>query len=192
MLGSFDPMASKIVRTPSPSNLVWIDLEMTGLDAQRDAILQAALVITDKDLTTLEEYSSVIWQPESELEKMTPFVRDMHEKTGLLEHVRNSKVDLAATEQQLLERVAGWCTYGATLCGNSVGADKRFIDRYMPGLSRFLGYRIIDVSSIKVLARLWYGEAAVFEKPRAGAHDAVVDIRRSIAELQHYRSTLFR
>ena len=186
------PMANKLVRTQSTSHLAWLDLEMTGLDAQRDVILQAALVITDKDLTPLEEYGCVIWQPESELQKMTPFVREMHERTGLTERVRASNLDLGAAEQQLLERVAGWCTFGATLCGNSVGHDRRFVDRYMPGLARYLGYRIIDVSSIKLLAKLWYGDAAAFEKPRAGAHDAVVDIRRSIAELQHYRATLFR
>jgi oligoribonuclease len=165
---------------------------MTGLDAQYDAILQAALVITNKELVTLETYDCAVWQPESELQKLTPFVRKMHEETGLLPRVRASIVDLAEAERQLLERVAGWCTYGATLCGNSVGHDKRFVDRYMPGLARFLGYRILDVSSVKVLARMWYGDASVFEKPRAGTHDAVVDIQRSIAELQHYRNTLFR
>lgn len=171
---------------------MWIDLEMTGLDAQYDVILQAALVVTDKNLTPLEEYGCVIWQPEPELQKMTPFVRDMHQKNGLIERVRASTLDLGAAEQQLLERVAGWCPYGAVLCGNSVGFDKRFIDRYMPGLARYLGYRIVDVSSLKVLARAWYGDSATFTKPREGAHDAVVDIRNSIAELQHYRTTLFK
>jgi oligoribonuclease len=185
-------MSNKLVRNQAVSNLVWVDLEMTGLDAQNDAILQAALVITDKDLKPLESYECVVWQPESVLEHMTPFVRKMHEETGLIERVRASTTDLAEAEKQLLERVAGWCQFGAVLCGNSVGHDKRFIDRYMPGLARYLGYRIVDVSSIKVLARLWYGDAAVFEKPRAGTHNAVVDIERSIAELQHYRRTLFR
>jgi oligoribonuclease len=185
-------MPNKLARTPSATHLVWVDLEMTGLDAQRDVILQAALVITDKDLKPLESYDCVVWQPEIELEKMTPFVRKMHEETGLIERVRASNIDLADAEKQLLERVAGWCHFGVALCGNSVGHDKRFIDRYMPGLARYLGYRIVDVSSIKVLTRLWYGDAAVFEKPRAGSHDALVDIQRSIAELQHYRSTVFR
>jgi oligoribonuclease len=178
--------------SPSPSNLVWLDLEMTGLDAASDVILQAALIITDAALTPLDEYSCVVWQPEHELQKMTPFVREMHDKNGLIARVRESLIDVAAAEKNLLERVARHCAYGATLCGNSVGHDKRFIDRYMPGLARYLGYRIIDVSSIKVLARLWYGEGAVFEKPEAGAHDALVDIRRSLAELQFYRRTLFR
>jgi oligoribonuclease len=178
--------------TPSPSNLVWLDLEMTGLDAGYDVILQAALIVTNAALEPLEEYNCVVWQPEHELQKMTPFVREMHDKNGLVARVRNSLIDIGAAEKNLLERVTRHCAYGATLCGNSVGHDKRFIDHYMPGLARYLGYRIIDVSSIKVLARLWYGEAAVFVKPEAGAHDALVDIRRSLAELEHYRSTLFR
>jgi oligoribonuclease len=185
-------MANKTVRTQSASNLVWLDLEMTGLDAQYDVILQAAVIITDKDLQPLETFSCVIWQPEEELKKMTPFVREMHDKTGLTQQVRSSTLDLASAEKQLLERVAGWCAFGATLCGNSVGHDKRFVDRYMPGLARYLGYRILDVSSIKVLARLWYGDSAVYVKPVEGAHDAAVDIQRSIAELRHYRATLFR
>jgi oligoribonuclease len=178
--------------TPSPSNLVWLDLEMTGLDASYDVILQAALIVTDASLEPLEEYSCVVWQPEHELQKMTPFVREMHDKNGLIARVRNSLIDVGAAEKNLLERVARHCSYGATLCGNSVGHDKRFLDHYMPGFARYLGYRIVDVSSIKVLARLWYGEGAVFEKPEAGAHDALVDIRRSLAELEHYRNTLFR
>ena len=179
-------------RKQSATNLVWLDLEMTGLDAQSDVILQAAQIITDKDLQPIDEYTCVIWQPEAELQKMTPFVRSMHEHNGLLERVRKSQLDLAMAEKQMLERVALYCPFGAPLCGNSVGHDKRFVDRYMPGLSRYLGYRIVDVSSIKVLARLWYGEQAVYEKPKAGAHDALIDIHRSIDELRHYRKTLFR
>jgi oligoribonuclease len=182
----------KIVRTQSSSNLVWLDLEMTGLDAQYDVILQAALIVTDKDLQPLESHACVIWQPDHELQKMTPFVREMHTKTGLIERVRASTLDLPSAEKQILERISGWCSFGVTLCGNSVGHDKRFIDRYMPALAGYLGYRIVDVSSIKMLARLWYGEGAVYQKPAEGAHDAVVDIQRSIEELRHYRATLFR
>jgi oligoribonuclease len=185
-------VAQHTVRKQSSTNLAWLDLEMTGLDPASDVILQVALVITDVQLATLEEYAAVVWQPEAELAKMTPFVRDMHERTGLIGHVRASKQELAGVEKQLIERVAGHCAYPAILCGNSVGHDKRFIERYMPGLAGYLGYRILDVSSLKLLARLWYGEPAVFTKPEAGAHDAVVDIHRSIAELRHYRSTLFK
>ena len=179
-------------RTQQEGNLVWLDLEMTGLDPHRDVILQAAVIITTKDLVPLEEYACDIWQPEPELEKMTPFVRDMHEKNGLVDRVRGSKLELQAAEKRLLERVAGWCTYPAILCGNSVGQDKRFIDRHMPALAGYMSYRILDVSSVKLLARYWYGDSAVFQKPEEGEHDALVDIRNSIAELSHYRKTMFK
>jgi oligoribonuclease len=179
-------------RTQSPTNLVWLDLEMTGLDAQVDVIVQAALVVTDADLVQLEDCCLDIWQPEAALAGMTPFVREMHEKTGLLERVRQSKTELRRAEQQLLEVVSGWCPYGAVLCGNSIWQDRRFIDRYMPGLSAYLTYRLVDVSAIKVLAKTWYGPTAVYTKPALGEHDALVDIKNSIAELAHYRKTLFR
>ena len=165
---------------------------MTGLDAQADAILQAAVVITDAELTPLEELAMDIWQPETELAKMTPFVRDMHEKTGLVERVRRSKTELRRAEEKLLEVVSGWCPYGAVLCGNSIWQDRRFIDRYMPGLSKYLHYRLVDVSAIKVLAKTWYGPTALYTKPGEGEHDALVDVHNSIKELAHYRKTLFR
>ncbi len=185
-------MSDKVDRTQSDRNLVWLDLEMTGLEPDYDVILQAGLVITDADLVPLEEYACDIWQPEEELRKMTPFVREMHEKNGLVDRVRQSKLECRAAEKRLLERIAGWCQYPAVLCGNSVGQDKRFIDRWMPGLAGYFSYRIVDVSSIKVLARLWHGDGAVFKKPEEGEHDALVDIRNSIAELRHYRSGIFR
>ena len=165
---------------------------MTGLDAQLDVILQAAVIITNAELAPLEQFSCDIWQPESTLARMTPFVRDMHEKTGLVERVRRSKTELRRAEQQLLELVSGWCPYGAVLCGNSIWQDRRFIDRYMPGLSSYLHYRIVDVSALKVLAKTWYGSAALFTKPGEGEHDALVDVRNSIKELAHYKKTLFR
>jgi len=179
-------------RTQHPQNLVWLDLEMTGLEVESHVILQAALIVTDADLRPLEEFCRDIWQPEAELAKMSPFVRDMHDKTGLLARVGQSLTDTRRAEQQLLEIVTGWCPYGAVLCGNSIWQDRRFIDRYMPGLAAYLTYRLLDVSSVKVLARTWYGQSAVYVKPTAGEHDALVDIRNSIAELAHYRRTLFR
>lgn len=179
-------------RHHDPQHLAWIDLEMTGLDPFSDDILQAALVITTADLRVLEEYACDVWQPETSLAKMTPFVRDMHMATGLLKRVRLSRMDASAAERALLERVSGWCPYPAVLCGNSVGQDKRFLERHMPGLHAYLSYRIVDVTSVKLLASRWYGEASVFVKPEASAHDAMVDIRNSIAELAHYRATLFR
>ncbi|HYO94882.1 MAG TPA: oligoribonuclease [Polyangiaceae bacterium] len=182
----------RVVRQQNSANLVWIDLEMTGLDPQHDAIVQAALVVTTATLEPLEEFVCDVWQPPYVLERMSPYVRQMHERTGLLKRLDASTTDVSSAEKQLIERVTGWCTYPAVLCGNSIGQDKRFIDRYMPGLSGYLSYRTVDVSSIKVLARLWYGEAGSFAKPTDGEHDALFDVRQSIAELAFYRDKLFR
>ena len=179
-------------RVQAEGNLAWLDLEMTGLDAQTDVILQAALIITSAELLVLEEYCVDIWQPEEELQKMSPFVHDMHERSGLLARLKSSKVDTWAAEQRLLERVTGYCPYPAVLCGNTIGQDKRFIERRMPGFAGYLSYRTIDVSSVKLLARSWYGSGAVFDKPKDREHDALFDVRNSIAELSHYRKTIFR
>jgi oligoribonuclease len=176
----------------NPGNLVWIDLEMTGLDPRVDVVLQAALVVTTADLDPLDELSFDIWQPDEALVGMLPIVREMHTATGLLERVARSTTRLAEAERALLERIAAWCPAPATLCGNSVWSDRNFIRQHMPSLDRYLHYRIVDVSSLKVLAQRWYGEAATFVKPAAGVHDARVDVCNSIAELRHYRSHLFR
>jgi oligoribonuclease (3'-5' exoribonuclease) len=181
-----------VKRVQVEGNLAWLDLEMTGLDAQRDVILQAALIVTDAQLNVLEEFCVDVWQPEHELAKMTPFVRDMHEKSGLLARLRASKVDTWAAEQRLLERVTGHCPYPAVLCGNTIGQDKRFVERWMPGFAGYLSYRTIDVSSVKLLAKAWYGPGALFDKPKDREHEALFDVRNSIAELQHYRKTIFR
>ena len=171
---------------------MWVDLEMTGLDVDRDVILQAAAVITTAGLEPLAEWACDVWQPEEKLHGMTPFVRQMHEKTGLLERVRKSTISSADAEGQLLEFVTSWCNYRSVLCGNTVWQDKVFIDRHWPGVSKYLHYRVLDVSTIKTLARRWHGEAAVFKKSEEGAHDALFDIKYSIAELAHYKRTLFK
>ncbi len=185
-------MTDRPKRSQDPGNLVWIDLEMTGLDAPTDVILQAALIITNRNLEPLEEYSVDVWQPAEALSRMGPFVREMHQKTGLLDRVPRSKSDVADTERALLERVAGWCPYQPILCGNSIGSDRRFIDRYMPALAGYLHYRMIDVSTLKVLAGLWHGDEALYPKPKTAAHDALFDIQQSIEELRHYRRTLLK
>jgi oligoribonuclease len=177
---------------PNADNLVWIDLEMTGLDPSTDVVLQAALVITSGHLDPLDELAVDVGQPAEALARMSPFVRDMHTRTGLVDRVRRSTMEVGQAERLLLERIAAWCPAPATLCGNSIWNDRRFIARYMPELDRYLHYRVVDVSSLKVLAQRWYGPAAVFQKPSAGAHDAAVDVKHSIAELHHYRETLFR
>lgn len=182
----------RVARVQAAQNLAWLDLEMTGLDPQKDVILQAALIITDAQLNVLEEFVCDIWQPDAALERMVPFVKEMHETTGLTDRVRKSKLDLMVAERKLLERVAGWCAYPAVLCGNTIGQDKRFVDQWMPGLAGYLSYRTIDVTSLKLLTKAWYGEEAAYDKPVKGEHDALVDIKNSIAELSHYRATVFK
>ncbi|MDD9940549.1 MAG: oligoribonuclease [Myxococcales bacterium] len=179
-------------RNQSPDHLVWLDLEMTGLDAERDVILQAAVIITDAQLQPLESLVIDIWQPETALASMTPFVRNMHEGNGLIERVRASTVDLQQAQARLLAPIAGWCEYPATLCGNSVGTDKRFLERWMPAVAGYLHYRILDVSSLKLIAQRWYGPETQFDKPTDREHDALFDIENSIAELAHYRRHLLR
>ena len=174
----------------TPSNLAFIDLEMTGLDPQRDAILQAALVVTDRELTPLDEYCCDIWQPDDVLALMSPFVRDMHQKNGLIDRVRASRTDLRDAQRQLLTRIAAMCDHPAILCGSSIWVDRMFIDRHMPGLAGYLHYRMIDVTSVRLLVERTLGAEGLFVKSPEGEHDALVDIRNSIAELRHYRNLL--
>lgn len=176
----------------SAGNLAFLDLEMTGLSLQRDAIIQAALIITDAELQPLDEYCCDIWQPEAALEVMSPFVRDMHEKNGLIERVRASRVDLREAERQLLSRITALCPYPAVLCGNTIWVDRGFLERDMPGLCGYLHYRMVDVTSFRLMTERWLGPQATFNKPTEGEHDALVDIRNSIAELKHYRTRLGR
>jgi oligoribonuclease len=179
-------------RRQGEGNLAWLDLEMTGLDPSADVILQAAVIITSPGLEPLEQFSCDVWQPDSALQRMTPFVRQMHEKNGLLGRVAASRVDIGFLEKLLLERISGWCPYPALLCGNSIGHDKRFVERWMPGLAGYLSYRTVDVSSLKILVKQWYGDAAAYSKPTTREHDALFDIQQSIAELSHYRATVFK
>ena len=155
----------------APENLVWIDLEMTGLDPGVDVILQAALVITSSDLEPLAEAAVVIHQPDEVLARMTPFVHEMHTRTGLIERVRSAAATLAEADEAFVQAITPLCAAPAVLCGNSIGTDRRFIARYLPQLEKVLHYRMVDVSSIKVLAQRWYGPSAVFQKPDAGAHE---------------------
>ena len=179
-------------RVQNAGNIAWLDLEMTGLDPERDVILELALVITDRELRTLDEYTAAVWQPEERLTSMTPFVRDMHEKTGLVARVRASKLDTFAAERALLDRITGFCPYPAVLAGNTIGQDKRFVERHMPGLAGYLHYRTLDVTSVKLLAKAWYGDVAVYDKPKDQEHNALFDVRQSILELAFYKKTIFR
>ncbi|HSC89144.1 MAG TPA: oligoribonuclease [Polyangiaceae bacterium] len=183
-------MPEQLVRRQDPSNLVWIDLEMTGLDPSHDVILQAALIVTDKHLNPLESFVTDIWQPQAALDAMVPFVREMHAKTGLLGRVASCRTEVRRAEQQLLERISGWCPYRPVLCGNTIHSDRKFLDAYMPALAGYLHYRMVDVSSLKVLAGLWLPSTQLYAKPEGGQHDALFDIQQSIAELAHYRRVM--
>ncbi|MBW3165493.1 oligoribonuclease [Ferrimonas balearica] len=174
------------------SNLIWIDLEMTGLDPEQNTIIEIATIVTDSELNVLAEGPVlVVHQPESELAKMDEWNVRTHGNSGLTERVRASKVDMAEAERQTLAFLAEWVPAGASpICGNSVGQDRRFLVKYMPALEAYFHYRTIDVSTVKELVRRW--EPSLLDQfSKAGTHQALDDIRESIAELTFYRRKVF-
>ena len=172
--------------------LVWIDCEMTGLDLGADALIEVAALVTDFELNVLGEGIDVIIKPSQEsLDQMVEFVRTMHETSGLLEELAGGTT-LADAQEQVLAYVRQWVPEPgkAPLAGNSVGTDKVFLDRDMPELVAHLHYRIIDVSSIKELARRWYPRVYFASPKKNGGHRALADILESIDELRYYRAAL--
>lgn len=172
--------------------LVWVDLEMTGLDPKTCAIVQLAMILTDRELIEIHKpLELTLWQPESVLETMIPFVREMHEKSGLLQQIRKSEVDLQDAERQVMEILTPIAAYRTgRLAGNSVWQDRRFLVEYMPVFDSYLHYRIVDVSTIKELAGSWYN--TYYEKPQGAKHTALFDTQQSIAELKFYREKVMR
>ena len=173
--------------------LVWIDCEMTGLDLGADALIEVAALVTDFDLNVLGDGIDLIIKPPAEaLDQMIPFVRTMHETSGLLEEL-DSGITLAEAEAQVLAYVKEHCADGSRppLAGNTVATDRSFIVRDMPDLDAFLHYRIVDVSSIKELSRRWYPRAYFSAPAKRGNHRALADIQESIEELRYYRETVF-
>ncbi|EKO3414855.1 oligoribonuclease [Vibrio fluvialis] len=176
----------------SDQNLIWIDLEMTGLDPETHKIIEIASIVTDSQLNILAEGPVLaVHQPESELQKMDDWCTNTHTNSGLVERVRQSSVNEDDAVAQTISFLEQWVPAGKSpICGNSIGQDRRFLYKHMPRLEEYFHYRYIDVSTIKELTRRWKPEVLDgFSKQ--GSHLALDDIRESIAELKFYRGTIF-
>lgn len=174
--------------------MVWIDCEMTGLDPGSDLLIEVAALVTDAELTVLGDgVDVVIGASAQELERMPEVVRAMHATSGLTEAVLASTVTLAEAEQRVLAYLREWVPEAgkAPLCGNSIATDRGFLQRYMPELDAHLHYRMVDVSTIKELARRWYPRAYFAAPDKGGGHRALADIRESVRELAYYRQAVF-
>jgi oligoribonuclease len=174
-------------------NLIWIDLEMTGLDTMADHIIEIATIVTDSSLNVVAEGPVLaIHQDDATLARMDEWNRTTHGGTGLLQRVRDSRLTAADAEAQTIEFLARYVAAGASpMCGNSICQDRRFLAREMPTLEKFFHYRNLDVSTVKELARRWAPDVLAGVQ-KASTHLALDDIRESIGELQHYRRELFK
>ena len=172
--------------------LIWIDLEMTGLDPESHVIIEIATVITDEQLEVVAQGPEIaINYPKRDLSSIDEWSRRQHQASGLLDRVKNSSFTCRQAEQETLNFLRRYCKKGeCPLCGNSVWQDRRFLIKQMPRLEAFLHYRNIDVSSIKELAKRWYPSLPPF--PKQKSHLALGDIKESIEELKHYRVKLFK
>ncbi len=173
------------------SHLIWIDLEMTGLDTDRDSILEIATVVTDSQLNILAEGPEfAIAHPLDALERMDEWNRNQHRRSGLWDRVVSSTVTLGQAEAATVEFLARWLPANASpMCGNSICQDRRFLHRLMPRLERYFHYRNLDVSTLKELARRWAPQVLEGVKKQS-SHTALSDVHDSIAELRHYRRYL--
>ena len=177
-----------------PPMLVWMDLEMTGLDPARDVIVEIATLVTDDDLNIVAAGPDlVVHQTEQVLAIMDPFVLEMHTRSGLLPAIRASTTTLEDAGAQTLAFIKQHVTEVRTvpLCGNSIGTDRRFLAAYLPDIENWLHYRCVDVSSVKELVRRWYPQVRAERPHKAGAHRALDDIHESINELRFYREKVF-
>jgi oligoribonuclease len=175
--------------------LVWLDLEMTGLDVRRDVIVEIAALVTGSDLEPLDDgIDLIVHQPPEALALMDDYVRAMHTKSKLLPAIEASTTTLEEAGAQVVDYVRAHVPEPGTapLCGNSIGVDRRFLDAQLPDLDRYLHYRSIDVSSLKELCRRWYPEVYRKRPGKVETHRALTDVRESIAELRYYRDTMLR
>jgi oligoribonuclease len=178
----------------SAGHLVWIDCEMTGLDLVNDKLIEVAVLVTDSELNVLDPgLDLIISADDADLDGMNEVVSEMHAKSGLTDAVRASSLTLAEAEQQLLAYIKRFVPDRRTapLCGNSIGTDRGFLARDMPELDDHLHYRMVDVSSVKELARRWFPRVYFAQPPKGLAHRALADIIESVRELAYYRRTLF-
>ena len=179
--------------TYSDTNLIWLDLEMPGLEPETDVILEIASIVTDSQLNVLAEGPVfAIHQPDDILDNMNEWCIDHHGKSGLTQRCKDSTTDLATATAETIKFVEQYVTKGKSpMCGNSIGQDRRFINKYMPDFEDYFHYRNLDVSTVKELARRWKPE--VLDKVvKTGAHLAMDDIRESIAELKVYQEHFFK
>lgn len=177
----------------SKNNLIWIDLEMTGLDPKRDRIIEIATIVTDSDLNILSEGPVIaITQQQAQLDLMDEWNVNTHTRTGLLERVKNSNFTESEAEQLTIDFISQWVPANCSpICGNTIGQDRRFLFNYMPNLEKYFHYRYLDVSTIKELARRWKPQI-LSGLTKQGTHQALDDIRDSIAELVYYREHFFK
>ena len=175
-------------------NLIWVDLEMTGLNPQKDVILEVACMITDSQLNILDTgLEFVIHQPEESLELMCSEVREMHHKSGLIARVRESKITVEQVQVQLFELFKKYCDPNTgLLAGNSVWQDRNFMVKYMPSLVEYCHYRVLDVSGIKEVVSRWYPESVYRKFEKSEKHRAMQDVIGSIEELKHFRKHFFQ
>jgi oligoribonuclease len=184
-----------VAEANTDDRLVWIDLEMTGLEVERDVIVEIACIVTDAELAAIDDgIQLVVHADAATLAKMGDFVREMHTKSGLLPEIEQSDIDVATAQKAVLDYIRAHVPAAGVspLCGNSIGTDRRFLAAYMRELDDYLHYRSVDVSSLKELCRRWYPAVYKTRPGKAEHHRALDDIRESIAELRFYREHLFR